>query len=85
VSATESESSPSSTTSPIVQVVRGNPSPEELAVVVAVIAASGGGEGSGGGVDDRIPSGWTDRSRGVRATPHARRGGWRASAFPPAT
>ena len=66
---------------PLVRVVAGDPTPEELAAVVAVLAARGAA-GGGAAEDGRSRSGWTDRTRGVRAPVHPSPGGWRASAFP---
>jgi hypothetical protein len=65
------------------RIVRGEPSPEELAALVAVLAArsaAGGGEPAA----PRSASGWTDRARYVRsARPEfGARGGWRASVLP---
>lgn len=68
-----------------VRVVAGRPTPEELAAVVAVLAAvatAGDGDGTASGAAPA--SQWTSRERGVRIGPRPSRGGWRASAFPPA-
>ena len=66
---------------PLLRIVRGNPTAEEVAALVAVVAAAGSsGEGSGGA--DREMSSWADRGRLLRQPlehgPHA----WRSSALP---
>jgi hypothetical protein len=65
---------------PLLRVVRGEPTPEELAALVAVLAAR-----AGAGETEPPPaprSAWRDRSRYVRTTlPHGS-GAWRASALP---
>ena len=65
------------------RVVRGEPSPEELAALVAVLAARSAA-GSGGPAAARTASGWTDRARYVRSgrLEFGARGGWRAAALP---
>ena len=74
----EAEVTPSG---PALQVVRGEPTSEELAAVVAVLAAAG----AGADADTPPPapvSAWTDRARLVRAPVSTGPAGWRASAFP---
>ena len=65
---------------PLLRVVRGEPSDEELAaltaVVLAVAAARSEAEPS-----QASRSAWTDRSALVRRTPHPGPGAWRASAL----
>jgi hypothetical protein len=62
------------------RVVRGEPTPEELAALVAVLVTRAGAHGEP--ANPAKTSDWTDRSRYVRShTPHTS-GGWRASAFP---
>ncbi|QKG25048.1 acyl-CoA carboxylase subunit epsilon [Actinomadura verrucosospora] len=73
---------------PFLQVVRGDPSPEEVAALVAVLtararAAAAARDGAG----EARPSRWADRTRLVRATVSgglAPRGpgAWRASGLP---
>jgi Acyl-CoA carboxylase epsilon subunit len=63
------------------RVVRGEPTPEELAALVAVIATRV--SGSGGEAAARpTASAWTDRSRYVRPRLWHTSDGWRASDFP---
>jgi hypothetical protein len=63
---------------PLLRVVKGEPSAEELAALVAVIAAR-----SGGSDDASAPrSAWTDRSRLVRRPLTPGPGAWKASALP---
>ena len=67
-----------------VRIVRGEPSPEELAALVAVLAARAA---AGAGTERAAPaavSGWTDRARYVRSArvEFGARSGWRASALP---
>jgi hypothetical protein len=74
---------------PFLQIVRGDPAPEEIAALVAVLtararaaAAARDGAGTGAG-----PSRWADRTRLVRTTfagglrPRGA-GAWRASGLP---
>ena len=63
----------------LVRVVKGDPSPEELAALIAVITARSGGSDDG---REAAPSSWADRSRGLRPTLSPGAGAWRASAFP---
>ncbi len=61
-------------------VVRGEPTPEELAALIAVIASRRGGDDE----EPAVPaaSGWTDRARYVRTPVRSSPNGWRASALP---
>jgi hypothetical protein len=64
---------------PLLRVVKGDPTPEELAALVAVIAARGGGD------TDAAPeptSAWRDRSRYVRRPMTPGPNAWRASVLP---
>jgi Acyl-CoA carboxylase epsilon subunit len=65
------------------RIVRGEPSPEELAALVAVLAARSAA-GAGEPAPPRTASGWTDRARYVRSgrVEFGARGGWRASVLP---
>lgn len=63
------------------RVLRGEPTPEELAALLVVIAARAGGSG-GEAAARPAASAWTDRSRYVRPRPRPTSDGWRASAFP---
>ncbi len=63
---------------PVLRVVRGDATPEEIAALVAVIGALGGGEAP---TPRRTPE-WSAHHRKVRTTlPHGP-GGWRSSALP---
>ena len=66
------------------KIVRGEPTPEELAALVAVLAAGAAAGSPAEPERPRAVSGWTDRSRYVRtARPEfGARSGWRASALP---
>ena len=66
-----------------VRIVRGEPSPEELAALVAVLAARSAA-GAREPAAPRGTSGWTDRARSVRSgrLEFSGSGGWRASALP---
>ncbi len=64
---------------PLLRVVRGNPSPEELAALLAVVAARGSAVETS---QPAPPSPWRDRSVSHRRPlPHGR-GAWRASGLP---
>ncbi|WP_018333944.1 acyl-CoA carboxylase epsilon subunit [Actinomycetospora chiangmaiensis] len=65
---------------PVLRIVRGDPSPEELAALTAVLAAASGG---GGAEPEAGPTSvWTERSALVRRPVHPGPGAWRASALP---
>nr|WP_218891201.1 acyl-CoA carboxylase epsilon subunit [Actinomycetospora corticicola] len=62
------------------RIVRGDPSPEEVAALAVVLAAASGG---GGAEEDTGPrSVWTERSALVRRPLHPGPGAWQASALP---
>jgi hypothetical protein len=65
---------------PLLRVVRGTPTPEELAAVVAVVSA----RASGGADPEPAPAPvWNDRSARLRAAlPHPGPGAWKASGLP---
>lgn len=63
---------------PVLRIVRGEPTAEELAALVAVLAARSGEPAP---APKPIPSAWTDRSRLVRKHLHPGPGAWRASAW----
>jgi hypothetical protein len=63
---------------PVLRVVKGDATPEEIAALVAVVASLGGG---GEPPERRTPE-WSAHHRKVRRTlPHGP-GGWRASGLP---
>ena len=64
---------------PLLRVVRGEPTAEELAALVAVLAAKAGASAP---EPPRQLSAWTDRSLLVRRPVAHGPGAWRASAFP---
>lgn len=64
---------------PVLQVVAGNPSAEELAALVAVLSAAGTGAEA---APTRQVSAWADPSRGVRVTTYPGRGAWRTGSWP---
>ena len=64
---------------PLLRVVRGEPSSEELAALTAVVLASGA---KAEPPSPAPPSAWADRSALLRRTSHAGPGAWRASGLP---
>ena len=58
-------------------VVKGNPTPEELAALIAVVAASGGPEAA----PEKPRSLWASPARRHRTPVAPGRGAWRASAL----
>jgi hypothetical protein len=66
---------------PLLAIVAGDPSAEQIAAVVAVLSAriDQAGRARGG---ETARSGWSARSRLVRAPTARSPGGWRASALP---
>ena len=68
---------------PYLQVVRGDPTPEEVAALVATLSAIAAARASAAPrAQPPAASGWTDRSRQLRAPVHPSRGDWRRSALP---
>ncbi|MFZ5870771.1 MAG: acyl-CoA carboxylase epsilon subunit [Actinomycetota bacterium] len=65
---------------PVLRVVRGDATPEEVAALVTVLAAATGAAAGGG--RPAATSAWNDRTAGARRPfPHGP-GVWRASAWP---
>jgi len=62
---------------PLLRVVRGDPTPEELAALIAVVTIRAAGAPAAPG----DPSAWTDRARLVRRCPPAAPGAWRNSGW----
>lgn len=65
---------------PVLRIVRGDPSPEEVAAVTVVLAAASGG---GSAEPEAGPTSvWTERESLVRRPLTPGPGAWRASALP---
>jgi Acyl-CoA carboxylase epsilon subunit len=64
---------------PALRVVRGTPSPEELAVVTALVAAAGSGSDEPSDTPRR--GGWSDPAAKHRRALLPGPGGWRSSAW----
>ncbi|WP_328996606.1 acyl-CoA carboxylase subunit epsilon [Kribbella sp. NBC_01245] len=70
-------------TKPVLQVVKGEPTPEELAALVAVVAARASTASTPGpATDDERSSDWASYWRNVRRPLQHGPGRWRASAHP---
>ena len=68
---------------PMLRVVHGDSSPDELAALVTVIAAKARQRAAARRRRPELPhSAWTDRSRLVRQPVRPGHGAWRASAWP---
>jgi hypothetical protein len=68
---------------PFLRVVRGNPTPEELAAVTVVLAAKARAAAAAGQATKTSGSSeWAARSRLMRASVSPGPGGWKRSAFP---
>jgi hypothetical protein len=65
--------------SPVLRVIRGDATPEEIAAVVAVLLSR---PALAEPRPRRAPSAWADRSRLLRRPLHPSPGGWRRSALP---
>ncbi|WP_406283138.1 acyl-CoA carboxylase subunit epsilon [Embleya sp. NBC_00896] len=65
----------------MIKVVRGEPTPEELAVIVTVVAAKAAA-GGGAAPAPAIASRWNAPARLVRRPQRPGPGAWRASAWP---
>jgi hypothetical protein len=64
---------------PVLRIVRGDPSDDELAALIAVVAARASGSGES---TPRTKSAWNDPLRLVREPVFPGPGGWTASARP---
>jgi hypothetical protein len=64
---------------PLLRVVRGNPSPEELAALIAVVTARGSAAAA---PELGPPSRWGARSSSLRRPLSPGAGAWRASGLP---
>jgi Acyl-CoA carboxylase epsilon subunit len=71
---------PASAGAPVLTVVRGSPSAEEIAALVIVLTARTGPASAGAAA--RPGSAWSARSRLLREPLPRGPGGWRASALP---
>ena len=69
---------PDAPPAPLLRVVSGDPTPEELAALVAVVASLG----SAAAVPPRRTPEWQAHHRAVRATYAHGPGGWRSSGLP---
>jgi acyl-CoA carboxylase epsilon subunit len=69
-------------TEPLVRVVKGDPTPEELAALTAVIAAKLAARPAGSPDPSERVSDWSSYWRAVHAPAQHGPGRWRASAFP---
>ncbi|WP_370615928.1 acyl-CoA carboxylase epsilon subunit [Mumia qirimensis] len=67
---------------PLLRVVKGDPTPEELAALVAVVAARGAAAAAATGAAPARRSAWGDPALAVRPVHSHGRDGWRRSAFP---
>jgi hypothetical protein len=65
-------------TEPVLRVVRGEPTPEELAALVAVVAARASSTTS---EVEQPRSSWADPTRRMRPAVHPGPGAWRRSAW----
>ena len=65
---------------PLLRVVRGDATPEEIAALVAVLAARGGSEALA--PPRSVKNTWSDRSRSLRRPLFPGPGAWRASGLP---
>ena len=66
---------------PVLRVIRGDATPEEIAALLAVVSARTGGASRATGAARQL-SGWADRSTTLRLPLQAGPGAWRASALP---
>ncbi|ARQ68912.1 acyl-CoA carboxylase epsilon subunit [Streptomyces marincola] len=68
----------------MIRVLRGNPTPEELAAAIAVVQARAAAAAAAGAGPERAPRGaWSDPARNVPRAPHAPGPrAWRTSYWP---
>ncbi len=64
---------------PLLRIVKGDPTPEEVAALVAVVSAMAAGA-QAAGAEDRPKPEWGAHHRKVRSTHRHGAGAWRASA-----
>lgn len=64
---------------PVLRVIRGDATPEEVAALLAVVTARAAAAPQG---RPRPPAAWNDRGRVLRAPAPPGPGAWRASAWP---
>jgi hypothetical protein len=74
--------SPDEPQAPLLRVVRGDPTPEELAALVAVVSARTAQTGPGVARAGRRRSEWGAHYRKLTASPGPGPGAWRASGLP---
>jgi acyl-CoA carboxylase epsilon subunit len=67
---------------PAVTVLRGRPTPAELAAVLAVLLAVRSAAAAVAPADREPPPAWADRARLLRAVPRPGPHAWRAAALP---
>jgi Acyl-CoA carboxylase epsilon subunit len=67
---------------PVLRVVRGEPTAEELAALVVVLTARAAAAAAVSPSEAASPSSWRDRRRVLRAPPTPGSGAWRARAWP---
>ncbi|MGI8612477.1 MAG: acyl-CoA carboxylase epsilon subunit [Nocardioidaceae bacterium] len=72
----------SSAPGPLLRLVRGRPTDEEVAALVAVVAARARGPSSAAPAPARAGSRWAAQERAVRQPLRRRPGGWRAATLP---
>ncbi len=75
---TAGENDETAAAEPLLRVVKGDPTPEELAALVAVLGSMGGGEAP---APRRTPA-WSAPRHRHREPHHHGTGGWRASTLP---
>jgi hypothetical protein len=73
------ESEPVETTAPLLRIVRGDPTPEEVAALVAVVSAMAAGAESASGRATPRPE-WAAHHRKLRAPLRHGPGAWRSTA-----
>jgi Acyl-CoA carboxylase epsilon subunit len=69
---------PDGSTRPVLRIVRGNPTPEDLAALTAIVSASGGDD-DGGAPPTPVRGRWNDPAHRVRPPLSPGPGGWRAT------
>jgi hypothetical protein len=67
---------------PVLRVIRGDATPEEIAAVVAALLARAAASSAASAPDRPAPSAWADRSRLLRRPVHPGPDAWRRSALP---
>ena len=75
-----SDEQPTDEQQPLLRIVKGDPTPEEVAALVSVVSAMAAGAAEAAGKDTPRRSEWSSHHRKLRGTHRHGAGAWRSSA-----